>query len=257
MSRIVIAVIQARMGSTRLPGKVLMPLGGSTVLEFMLRRVLKAETLDGVVVAAPEGASDDTVAETVTRIHTFRDALSPGVHATRGSESDVLGRFYDAALFADADIIVRLTADCPLSDPEVIDAVVGDYLRGGADYVSNAHPQRTMLQGFDVEVFSREALARAHFSCRDDARREHVTQHMYLLCDGHDRYRCRAFDPTQAPRPFVAAPCKHCDGTAIVNLSVDTADDLARVRKVVDALGPDCNYANVVGYASEKGWLSP
>lgn len=270
-----VAIIQARMGSSRLPGKTLMPLGDGTVLTFMLRRVLRAKTLDAVVVATSDDKKDNAIMEAVfgmalarteravqsyeawqcedgqTRraARETRIELRPSLHAWRGSESDVLARFYDAARTALADVVVRLTADCALADPEVIDAVVEDYLRGGADYVSNAHPTRTMLKGFDVEVFSMEALRATHFGCRtlDDAR-EHVTPHMYYAM------RARCYDIAQ--RPFVAIAR---EGVAFPtpNLSIDTADDLARVREVVAGLGPDCNYANVVGFAAEKGWLTP
>lgn len=241
-----VAIIQARMGSSRLPGKVLMPLGDEPVLAFMLRRVLRAKTLDAVVVATPDTAGDAAIAEAVSRIN--KERFRPVLTVWRGSESDVLGRFYDAARDAEADLCVRLTADCPLADPEVIDAVVEDYLRGGADYVSNAHPQRTMLNGFDVEVFSMGALAATHFACRSlDDSREHVTPHMrYAL-------RARSFDIAQ--RPFVAVAREGAEFPPL-NLSIDTADDLARLREVVDAVGPDGNYANVVGVVAEKGWLT-
>src|SRR2546427_10289247 len=114
----VVAVIQARMGSTRLPGKVLMPIAGRTMLERTVRRVQAATAVDDVTVATTEGAADQLVVEEARRV---------GVGCVRGSENDVLDRYVRAARTLGADAIVRVTADCPLVDPEVVDATVAAF----------------------------------------------------------------------------------------------------------------------------------
>jgi spore coat polysaccharide biosynthesis protein SpsF len=166
-----VAIVQARMTSTRLPGKVLLEVMGKPMLGFQLERVRCVASIDHIVIATTTNASDDPVAA-------FAEVGGFGLF--RGSESDVLGRFEGAAAAADATTVVRLTADCPLADPDVIDRVIRRYQDASpaCDYVTNAIP-RSYPAGLDVEVFSREALDMADGEAVDLYDREHVTPFLY------------------------------------------------------------------------------
>jgi spore coat polysaccharide biosynthesis protein SpsF len=168
MSR-VIAVVQARMTSTRLPGKVLADVEGRPMLARVVERVARAASLNGLVVATSAGAADDAVEAWCRYAH---------IDVYRGSEHDVLDRYYRAASQAGADVVVRITADCPASDPAVIDRVVGEFLAGDFDYASNTI-ERTFPHGLDVEVFSFGALTRAFEEASLASEREHVTPYIW------------------------------------------------------------------------------
>lgn len=166
----VLAIIQARMNSTRLPGKMLLPIiNGKGALELMLERVSQAKMLGKVVVATTKSTSDDPLEELCKSI---------GYKFFRGSEDDVLDRYYQTALtFGSADVIVRLTGDCPLHDPVIIDDVVKCFLDSGVDYVSNTNPP-TYPDGLDVGVFSFSVLEEAWQQARLKSEREHVTPYI-------------------------------------------------------------------------------
>ena len=157
-----IAIVQARMGSTRLPGKVLLPLAGKPVLGHVVERLSYCHTLDGVVVATTTEPSDDPVVE-------FCDAA--GVPVFRGSEDDVLDRYHRAAAKFDADPVVRITADCPAVDPVVVDRVVSGFLDGGYDLFGL---MGEFPDGLDCTVFARGALDRAWKEAALASEREHV-----------------------------------------------------------------------------------
>lgn len=166
----VACIVQARLGSTRLPAKVLLPLPiGRTVLEEVLRRCKQIHGIDEVVCAVPDTAENDIVASFAGR-EVRRDSI------IRGPEHDVLARYVKAAEAVGADVIMRVTSDCPLIDPAVCGDVLAtfgfadDYL----DYCSNVHP-RTYPQGFDCEVFTRAALVCADQQATQQYDREHVT----------------------------------------------------------------------------------
>ena len=164
----VVAIIQARMGSSRFPGKVLSDLNGHPVLWHVIDRVKRATSIDDIIVATTDSALDDSISR-------FCEAIS--VCCFRGSEEDVLDRFYQAAKSLNADIVVRITADCPLIDPEVIDQVVARFQEGDLDYVSNTI-RYTYPEGLDTEVFSFAALETAWREARTPAEREHVTPYL-------------------------------------------------------------------------------
>ncbi len=159
-------IIQARMGSSRLPGKVLEKIGDRTAIEHVISRCLQAEGADIVVCATSDLPRDDRLADTAVRA---------GVAVTRGSESDVLGRYVKAATEAKADVVVRITADCPLIDPEIISALLRLRERERADYASNAEP-RSYPIGLDCEAFTFAALAESEKKATDPYDREHATQ---------------------------------------------------------------------------------
>ena len=168
----VVAVIQARMSSTRFPGKVIAPLCGMPMIEFMLARVARAQSISRVVVATSSEPSDDPLAAVVE---------AAGGACYRGSLDDVLARFAGAA--GDADTVVRLTGDCPLLDPDILDRVIKLHLSGGFDYTSNVAPP-TFPDGMDVEVFSHAALTRAAHEACTTPEREHVTLWMRDAANG-------------------------------------------------------------------------
>jgi spore coat polysaccharide biosynthesis protein SpsF len=165
----IVAIIQARMGSTRLPGKVLKDLGGETVLARVVNRVRRATLLDEVVVATSVLPADDAI---------VRECEHLRVACFRGDEVDVLDRYYRAAQQFAADAVVRITADCPLIDPELIDVTIRSSLEQKADYASNALVRR-YPRGLDVEVVSADALSLAWRGAKEHYQRTHVTPYLY------------------------------------------------------------------------------
>lgn len=164
-----IALIQARLSSSRLPGKVLMDIEGVSMLAHVVERVSAARLLDGVAVATSTDSSDDRLAAY---------CRANGIRHHRGPLDDVLARFVQAGKREEADVIVRVTADCPLIDPALIDAVVTMRDAHRADYASNVLSRR-YPRGLDVEVFTAEALARADREGKAPHHREHVTPYLY------------------------------------------------------------------------------
>lgn len=205
----VVAIVQARMGSTRLPGKALAEVGGRPLLAHMLDRVAYAGTIDAAWVATTHERRDDPITEL---------AEASGHAVFRGPEHDVLARFAGAAEAAGAATVVRLTADCPLITPDAIDLVVGALAASDADLATNAPPLgRTWPDGVDAEAFTSAALQRAHAEATDPADREHVTRWFH----GHARVEVVHHDPPLGD----------------VRITVDTPEDLERVRGVLEA-GP-------------------
>jgi spore coat polysaccharide biosynthesis protein SpsF len=208
----VVAIVQARMDSTRLPGKVLLDLGGWTMLARVVRRTSRASRVDGVVVATSTSASDDPVVEQCRAL---------GVAWYRGSQEDVLDRYYEAAVAHRADVVVRITSDCPLIDPEVIDLVVGAFLDIEPDYASNT-VYRTYPRGLDTEVVSFAALKRAWREALVPYQRIHVTPYFY-----------------QNPEIFAICPVIQREDLSGGRWTVDTPQDLELLRAIYDRLGPD------------------
>jgi spore coat polysaccharide biosynthesis protein SpsF len=169
-------VIQARTGSTRLPGKVLLPLAGKTLLERMVERVLTAGPGFDVVVATTTDPEDDAVVAAAARA---------GVRAFRGHPTDVLDRHYRAAIEAGADTVVKIPSDCPLVDPGTIRRVLEAHRATSADYTSNLHPA-TWPDGNDVEVMTVDALTIAHREAERPLEREHTTP---FLWERPERFR--------------------------------------------------------------------
>ena len=164
----VFVIIQARMGSTRLPGKVLMRILDKTILEYVVERVQRAWNISGVVIATTNDKKDDPIVEVAKNL---------GVFVYRGSEYDVLDRYYQAAKVYKIEHVVRITADCPLIDPRIIDHIIDYYIAVRPDYCSNVHT-RTFPNGLDVEVFSFKALEKVWQRAFLDSDREHVTRYI-------------------------------------------------------------------------------
>jgi len=198
----IVAIIQARIGSSRLPGKVLAELGGTTMLAQVVRRVRDARRITETVVATTTAPDDDAVVREAGR-------LGAGVH--RGSQSDVLDRFVGAARSYRADVIVRVTADCPLLDGEVLDQVIGA-LDTSVDYASNTHDRR-FPRGLDVEALHRDTLERIGRLGTSPEAREHVTAFVM-----------------EAPTLFRVAQVSAEQDDSDLRWTVDTPDDLDMVR---------------------------
>lgn len=202
------------MTSSRLPGKVLAPLQGKPMLAQELARLQRCETLDAIVVATTANASDDPIAELAARSQ---------VGVFRGDENDVLGRYAQAARAFDADVIVRLTADCPLIDAGVVDATVRALLESAADYASNTRT-RSYPRGLDTEVFHRDVLERMARLASSPAAREHVTYFLHR----------------ERPELFVCRDVVDATHNNDLRWTVDTEADLALVRAIYEAAGlPD------------------
>lgn len=165
-----IGIIQARMGSTRLPGKVLRNINGKPLLAYEIERLQQTMTIDQFVVATTTKETDNPIVDFCKEY---------GLSFYRGAEEDVLARYYEAAREFKANQIVRITSDCPLIDPKVVDTIVRTLENGKYDYVSNTLT-RSYPRGMDAEIFTFEALEKAHLEAKKSFEREHVTPYFYF-----------------------------------------------------------------------------
>jgi len=207
-----VAIIQARMGSKRLPGKVLRPIIGKPMLAHLLDRLSYAKRIDLIVVATSVGRADDPIADLAENLD---------LTCFRGSEADVMDRVYQAALAYDADPIVRITADCPLLDPTIIDHVINEFFENSADLALNSF-RETYPDGLDVEVFSLEALARCWQVAPEGPLREHL--YSYIL---------------KNPNQFEVHHVLHKENLKAHCWSVDDEVDFEFVEKVFTELHED------------------
>jgi spore coat polysaccharide biosynthesis protein SpsF len=239
----IVAIVQARMGSARLPGKVLMDIAGATMLDRVLERTSRSALLDEVVVATTTERVDDELSDHC-RKRSWR--------CFRGSQFDVLDRYLQAARAARADVIVRVTADCPLLDSQLLDEVVRKLLAGDApaapgatagvetayDFAANRLPppwRRTYPIGLDVEVCTYGSLERAWQEATEPQQREHVMPYMY---EGISLQALPGGTLTgRSPRGFRAAVLQCLTDFGDYRWTVDTADDLEFVRGVYGRLG--------------------
>jgi len=207
----VVAVVQARVGSTRLPGKVLKDISGKPMLWHVLNRLRLSTKIDSIILAIPDSKRND-------QLEDFAKGLN--LHHFRGSEADVLSRYYGAATKFGADVIVRLTSDCPLIDPRVIDKVIEQHLNSDADYTSNTI-RRTFPRGLGTEVFNFATLERAHREAKQDYEREHVTPYIY---QHPNLFQLKSVEATgKLRRPDL-------------RLTVDTEEDLKLIREIFKRL---------------------
>jgi spore coat polysaccharide biosynthesis protein SpsF len=172
------AIIQARMGSTRLPGKIMMPVRNKPMLHYVINQVLQSKKIDKLIIATTDFSQDDQIVKLVDLY---------GVEVFRGSEEDVLDRYYQCAKKFKLDIIVRITSDCPLIDPEIIDKCVEKFENENLDYLSNVNKKIDdnwiydpcgFPPGFAVEVFTFNALENAWKNAKKSSDREHVTPYI-------------------------------------------------------------------------------
>ena len=211
MAGVPLAILQARMTSSRLPGKVLEPIEGIPMIGRQIERVRRAQSIDGLVVATSVDASDDPLVEYVESLE---------VPVVRGSLDDVLGRFIDVIDLYHPVVVVRLTADCPLTSPRVIDTVIQHFDPEHVDYVSNTL-QPTFPDGVDVEVVRADALRWVFENSADAHEHEHVTLGVYRRAD---RFRC--------------VNVAGATDLSALRWTVDLPEDLAFVRAVYAELLP-------------------
>ncbi len=201
----IVAIIQARMGSTRLPGKVLQAIGGKTMLARVVERTRQASRLNQVIVATTQAVADQAIVDECQRLQ---------VSCFCGSELDVLDRYYRAAQAHQAEAVVRITSDCPLIDPEVIAQVISTFLQEPCDYASNVL-ERRFPRGLDTEVMSVETLERAWREAQAPYERVHVTPFIW-----------------QNPQLFHLTSVKGDVDYSQQRWTVDTPEDLEFVRQV-------------------------
>lgn len=196
------------MGSTRLPGKVMMPLGGRPVLHHVIERVSRSKRLDDIVIATTDKAEDDLLVEECERLN---------IHSFRGSEHDVLSRYLGAAEHYNADIITRVTSDCPLIDHEIIDLVLKTREEQNADYASLSGP-RSYPRGLDNEAFTMASFRKVAQMATEEYERVHVTPYYYL----HDD-------------EFKMAHIHQADDYSNLRWTLDTPEDYTALSMIFDA----------------------
>ena len=237
------AIVQARTSSTRLPGKILkeLPYGsGITVLEQVIRRLNKSQKLDEIIIATTKDTEDDRIVEV---------AKKRNIKWFRGSNEDVLSRYYLVAKENNIDVIARITSDCPCIDPEIVDSVVDEHITTMADYTSKCHLTKyhlsnslvkTFPSGLDVEVFNFDTLEKTYKEAKKDYEREHVTPYIYR-------------------NPHLFKVNQLASGElSTLHISLDTEKDYILLCAVFDYLYPQNEYFNaydIVNLFKEKPWL--
>jgi glutamate-1-semialdehyde 2,1-aminomutase len=208
------AIVQARMGSSRLPGKVLRNITGKPMIELLLNRLSKSKKLDEIIVSTTKKIEDDKLNSVI---------LSLGYKCFRGSEKDVLDRYYETAKKIKADVIVRITGDCPLIDPGIVDECIKSHECLKVDYFSNTFPP-TYPDGLDVSVISFEALERANNEAKKILDREHVTSYMINS------------------ETFSKASIQYYKNLSHLRWTVDNLNDLNLVKKIFEFFSPDIHF---------------
>lgn len=215
-----VAIVQARMGSIRLPGKVMMPIGGVPMIGLLLSRLAKSKELDQIVVATSIDKKNDSLVEYVQ---------GEGYLCILGSEGDVLGRYAQAAIECNADIVVRITGDCPVVDPLLVDEMIREFKTTGLDYLCNNYPP-TYPDGLDVEVFRTQALLRANAEAVNLYDREHVTPYL------------------RSSTEFKIATFAHSKDLSSLRWTVDEMSDFEVIEEVFSYFSPriDFNWEEVL-----------
>lgn len=209
-----LAIVQARLGSTRFPNKVLRPILGRPMIELLLQRLAQSKRIDQILLATSDDPRNDPLAAQVDRL---------GYPVYRGSEDDVLDRYYQAAKPYQPEAVVRITGDCPLIDPQLVDAVIAAFQTSGADYLSNTSPP-TYPDGLDTEVFTFAALESARREATQAYQREHVTP--YIRETGH----------------FQVAGFSHTQDHSAERWTVDEPEDFAVIARVFEHFYPRLDF---------------
>jgi spore coat polysaccharide biosynthesis protein SpsF len=204
-----VAIVQARMGSTRLPGKVLKPLAGQAVLAHVVTRVMTAKRIDDVIIATSTEPADNAI-ETFCADHNWR--------CIRGSESDVLSRYAQATRASGAEIVVRVTSDCPLFSPRILDAMLARFDSAKMDYMSTNYPVRSFPVGLDCEIMRADVLLKAATDATEPYDREHVTPYLY-----HN------------PQSFSVHGFANDQDLQNIRITLDTAEDYERLISLTAA----------------------
>lgn len=226
-------IIQARIGSTRLPGKVMLPLpshGTKTVLEHVVSRCKQVEEAAEVVIATTEAEADSVIVEEAERL---------GVLSFRGDEADVLKRYYQTAKQFNFDTVMRITSDCPCHDPKVLGDLVRKFINSDTDYASNTL-ERTFPHGLDAEIFKFDALEKAFHSAQDIFYREHVTPYIY---------KSGLFKVVQLKQ-------ENNKNTSKIRVTLDTPEDYGLLCAVFEFLGNKFDLFELEELFAQKKWLS-
>jgi len=205
----IIAIVQARVGSTRLPGKILKSIKGKVVLDYVFERLKLCKNINDLVLATTIKKKDDVLEEY---------SQNRGITYFRGNENDVLNRYYHAAKKYGGDIIVRITSDCPLIDPNVVDRVIRKHIDNPVDYTSNTL-QRTYPRGLDAEVFGFNALEVSYRNANKKYQREHVTPYMWEQTDKFKIQNVEAKGKLKRPD---------------LRLTLDTLEDFELIKKIIN-----------------------
>lgn len=212
----IIVVTQARIGSTRLPCKVLKQIGNQTMLSLHLNRLKKATLIDQIVVATTHEEGIDQIIEVANKCE---------INYYQGSTNDVLDRYYQVAKLYQADYIVRVTSDCPLIDPDLIDHLVSFTIKHQVDYCSNVLIE-DFPDGQDIEVMKFSALEKSWLECKDEFEREHVTTYIIKNSSFNQKYIFKSIN-YDCLKKF-----NH------IRMTVDYEEDILAIRTLVDRLGP-------------------
>lgn len=226
-------IIQGRYSSTRLPGKILLPLpygSDTTVLEQVVNRVKKTSSIDEVIVATSDLTADDLIVKECERIN---------VSYYRGSEQNVLKRYYDAAVHFDLDIIIRITSDCPCLDYDVLEKLIQFHLDSKNDYSSNSL-KRTFPHGLDCEIFNFRVLKQAYDNAQEDFEFEHVTTYIYK--SHQDKFKIGCLENVYGD-------------FSDIRITLDTYEDYMAIAAVYDYLKKDFLLNDIIALYDEKPWL--
>lgn len=230
----VVLITQARSGSTRLPGKVLKEIDGKSLLRIHLKRLDRSEAVSDIVVATTTSEDDEKI---------YDLSKEWGFNSYRGSEEDVLDRYYQAARLFDAEWVVRVTSDCPLLDPELVDEVIIFAEENDADYVSNS-VENKFPDGQDVEVFKFSALEKAWKMATKQSEREHVTPFIRNNAINEDSGLFRVMN-FPADQDF-----------SEIRMTVDEAADLELISRLINELGTDCTWTEYARYIIDNNLVS-
>jgi spore coat polysaccharide biosynthesis protein SpsF len=226
----IVAITQARYGSSRLKAKVLRKINEDTILDIHLKRIKKSKLINEIVVATTDEAESDLIVEIANKNK---------VLSYKGSVNDVLDRFYQASKLVKPDIIVRITSDCPLIDANEIDKVINQLLISKCDYVSNTM-QPTLPDGMDAEVFTFKALEKAHAEATLKSDREHVTPYIW---------RNSTF---KGGNLFVSQNVFNDKDYSNYRLTIDNEEDFLVIKELVETLGINCNWKEYVEFLDKN-----